>query len=524
MPLGAPGETNLNGGDLRSPSTPAPRRSGPRRPVPGAPAGGAFGPGAQQQTATGAGGPIAPNRIAERGSPYSGFAPTPEYSSQGAWSGWGDAGPTSGNAANRAGQGVHRGVTGLFGNNFTVQDYYTLQHGEEAVEQAMRSGLDPAVYFSMKAPGQEAASAWGTNLPNAGKIIGQQENAFDFRLQGQQNRDDLISSQSAYQNNMRDQYLQQYGTNMAMTYELDALAREQMRQGYRTDKGILEQQKFRATELAKADNSAGLLHNSNMRGVLDTERGLVGDEFSNRQNNLNNQTVNLNDTQRLSFDQYGVNDAFQAGRAQDLMAQYGFNARGFANEQEGLFADRATQMRANASNAAASGAFSSAGFGDNNQDILGQYSRGMDANTLSLDQRNQALDEQNRAIGNNRENLSFGQQNAQIGFRQEGQNIDFQQDQNRLNTEGRYNQLTGQYSANDLQRSQLMSARKGIDSLAKEYGLRGQDLRNQLDNALTGMDIDVNQATIRLGEMLNSQNAQESAAAMQFMQQVASMQ
>jgi len=311
---------------------------------------------------------------------------------------------------------------------------------------------------------------------------------------------------------------------MAMTYELDALAREQMRQGYRTDKGILEQQKFRATELAKADNSAGLLHNSNMRGVLDTERGLVGDEFSNRQNNLNNQTVNLNDTQRLSFDQYGVNDAFQAGRAQDLMAQYGFNARGFANEQEGLFADRATQMRANASNAAASGAFSSAGFGDNNQDILGQYSRGMDANTLSLDQRNQALDEQNRAIGNNRENLSFGQQNAQIGFRQEGQNIDFQQDQNRLNTEGRYNQLTGQYSANDLQRSQLMSARKGIDSLAKEYGLRGQDLRNQLDNALTGMDIDVNQATIRLGEMLNSQNAQESAAAMQFMQQVASMQ
>jgi len=232
----------------------------------------------------------------------------------------------------------------------------------------------------------------------------------------------------------------------------------------------------------------------------------------------------VNDRQDLAYNQFQSTDQYAAQQGKDLLAQYGFAGEQFAQQQEGLFADRSTSNRAAASDAAARGAFGSAGFGDNLQDIAGQYSRGMDANTLQLDRTNESLDVRDREIGQGRKDLRLGYEGQQIGFAQDAAGINYQHATNKTNTEGAYNQLTGQYSANDLQRTQLQNVDKGLDSLAKEYGLRKQDMRNQFDNAVTGMGLDLNDTQQQLEQMLNSGNAQLQAQGMQFMQQMMALQ
>jgi hypothetical protein len=450
------------------------------------------------------------------------FTPTPEYSNVGAWSGWDQAAP----------QRTQDLPTGILGESFnaltggavdlreTNRDYYSRKYSPQLVQQAMQSGLDPDTFFALGPAAQQQAVQWGTNLPNSQDIIGQQRQQFGAQQQQASQRSSLLDQFDSLSNlnslNLQTQF--QQGSAMAQ-------ARHDMNVDHATtnvynDLGVLGQQRFRAVDLARDDNRAALLHNSNMRGVLDTSRGLVGQDFSRQQGFLNDQIGFLNERQRLAYDQFQSTDQFAGQQARDLMAQYGFAGRQFAQTQEEAFANRDTQRRAATSDAAARGAFGSAGFGDNIQDIHGQYSRNMDANTLQLDRTTQSIDERDREIGQQRKDLRIGYAGQQVGFRQDARGINNAHDINRISTEGQYNQLRGQYSANDLQRANLQNVDKGLSSLAKEYGLREQDIKNQFEQGLDRMGLDLNDTQQKLGQMLASGNAQLIAQANQFMSQM----
>jgi hypothetical protein len=463
-----------------------------------------------------------PTTPATNTNPTPTFTPTPEYSNVGAWSGWDtkfDA-PNQGNAFFQAGKNAIDGVAAGFGRGTTQRDYYTQQYGADMVQQAMQSGLDPQTFFSLGPAAQQQAVQWGTNVPRAADIGAQQRALFDQQQQQTAARNDYVDQFGSLQDlnalNLQQQFLQ--GSAMAQgRYDMNL---DHMTTNVYNDLGVLGQQRFRSVDLARDDNRAALLHNSNMRGVLDTSRGLVGQDFSRQQGFLNDQMGFLNQRQDLAYNQFQSSDRYAGQQSRDLMAQYGFAGRQFAQTQEEAFANRNTQERAAASDAAARGAFSSAGFGDNIQDIRGQYSRSMDANTLQLDRTTQSIDERDREIGNQRDNLRFGYEGQRIGFSQDARGINNAHEVNRIGTEGEYNQLRGQYSANDLQRANLQNVDKGLSSLAKEYGLREADIKNQFEQSVDRMGLDLNETQQQLGQMLASGNAQLIAQANQFMSQM----
>lgn len=496
MGLGLPTNAELNGGNLRSPSTPAPK--------PKQPSGGSrdsFGP-----------------------APTS-FTPTPEFSNVGAFNGWQDKGldPYRPGGFINAAANMGAGVSAGFGRGTKVYDQYVNQYGREATEAAMKTGLDPAVYFNLGPAAQQAAQQWGTNLNTPGQvlsIIDQQLAAQQQQQQQQTQTNSLLDQFNSLQDLNATNRQMQFNQDSAMAQGRYDMNLDHMTTNVYNDLGVLGQQRFRSVDLARDDNRAALLHNANMRGVLDTTRGLVGQDFSRQQGYLNQQTGFLNDRQDLAYNQFQSSDQYAGQQARDLMAQYGFAGRQFAQTQEEAFANRGTQVRAATSDAAARGAFGSAGFGDNIQDIYGQYGRSMDANTLQLDRTTQSIDERDREIGNQRQNLRFGYEGQQIGFRSDAAQINNAHEQNRIGTEGEYNQLRGQYSANDLQRANLQNVDKGLSSLAKEYGLREADIKNQFEQAVDRMGLDLNETQQKIGQMLRSGDAQAVAQANQFMAQM----
>lgn len=475
--------------------------------------------------------PAPPNRSggrtrqADRGNTAAGqtpaFQPTPEYSNQNAWNQWDTkfVAPHGGLGWNTP-ENIFSEVSGAFGHGTTQRDYYTNKYGADLVTQAMKSGMDPQTFFSLGPAAQQQAVQWGTNLNQAPQLQQQQRSMFDQQQAQQQQRNDYVDQFGQLQDLNALNLQQQYEQGSAMIG-----ARYAMNEGHLTDNlyndlGILGQQKFRSVDLAGDDNRAALLNNANQRGVLDERRGIRGESYKQQQGYLNEQTGFLNDRQDLAYRQFGSSDAYAGQQARDLMAQYNFAGRQFAQNQEEAFANRQTQERAAASDAAARGAFSSAGFGDNIQDIRGQYGRSMDANTLQLDRTNQSVDERNREIGNQRDNLRFGYEGQQIGFRSDAAGINNAQAVNTLGYRDDLASFRGQYSQNDLQRSQLQNVNKGLSSLAKEYGLREADLRNGFNQALDKMGLDANETQQQLDQMLASGNANLQAQAMSFMQQM----
>lgn len=450
------------------------------------------------------------------------FTPTPEYSNRGAWSGWNSAAPqrTQGFIRGVAGESVNALTGGASDPRMTNRQYYENMYSPQLVQQAMKSGMDPQTFFALAPAAQQQASAWGTNLGNVRGIVGQQQSAFNDQQASTQQSNSLIDQFGQIQDlnalNLQTQFDQ--GSAMAQgRYDMNL---GHMQTNLYNDLGVLGQQRFRNVDLARDDNRASLINNANQRGVLDVSRDLVGQDFTRQQGFLNDQTGFLNERQDLAYNQFQSSDQYAGQQARDLMAQYGFAGRQFAQTQEEAFANRGTQTRAASSDAAARGAFGSAGFGDNMQDIYGQYSRSMDANTLQLDRTNQSIDERDREIGNQRQNLRFGYEGQQIGFRQDARGIANQQDINRIGTEGQYNQLTSQYSANDLQRANLQNVDKGLSSLAKEYGLKESDIKNQFEQQVDRMGLDLNETQQSLGRMLASGNARLIAEANSFMSQM----
>lgn len=454
------------------------------------------------------------------------FTPTPEYSNAGAWSGWDtkfDA-PNSGNGFLKFGTNALDGIAAGFGHGTTQRDYYEQKYGPQLVQQAMKSGMDPQTFFSLGPKAQQQAVSWGTNLGKAPTIQTQQRGVFDANQQVRTSNNGYIDQFGALQTSMQDNLMGQYTSGAGMAQGRYNLGVDQANQGYATDRALLGERQYRDVDLARNNNAIDMNYNGVMRGVLDERRGIRGDVFSNQQGYLNDQTGFLNQSRQNAYSRFGSNDAFLGQQSKDLMAQYGFAGRQFDQDIQGAFAQRDTQRRGATSDATARGAFGSAGFGDNIQDIQGQYDRSKDAATLGLDQATQGIDERDRAIGNDRANLRFNYTDTTIGFDRDQRGIDKGHQDNKTGYQDDLATFRGQYAANDRDRGQLQNVNKGLDSLAREYGIKGQDLKNQLDASITKMGLDLNETMTSLEQMLNSGNAQLQAQGMSFMQQMMAFQ
>ena len=391
-------------------------------------------------------------------------------------------------------------------------------------EPFLRSGVEFDVWQKLGPASQRVTSQWGTNLAQAPQIIQQQRQVYDGNVAQRTANNQYIDQYGALQTSMQDNLLNQYTQGAGMASARYDLGFDQLEQGYHTDRALLDERRYRDVDLARNNNAVDLNYQNVMRGVLDERRGIRGEVFGIQQDYLNDQLGFVNRSQDNAYNRFQSSDAYLGQQGKDLMAQYGFNARGFDQDIQSAFAQRGTQQRGAVSDAAARGAFGSAGFGDNIQDIYGQYQRATDAATLQLDQGNQAVDERGRAIGNDRANLRFNYTDQTIGFDRDKRGIDKGHQDNITGYRDDLATFRGQYAANDRDRAQLQNVNKGLDSLAREYGIKATDLRNQFDNAVTKMGLDLNDTMGQLEQMLNSGNAQLQAQGMQFMQQMMAFQ
>lgn len=450
------------------------------------------------------------------------FTPTPEYSNVGAWNQWGQVAPQTDNSY----------IDGVFGETFntitggaadfraTYEQIYTNKYGADAVARAKQSGMDPATFFALAPAAQQIAVQWGTNLSNAQQIRADQQTAYDSHAAqvGQTNNliDQFGNLQEMQYSNLGNQYASGAGQASAR-YDLGM---QQLKDGLNIDMGMLGEQRYRAVDLGAADNAALLNYYNQMYGITDAQRGIRGTQFTDQQNYLNQQVGLLNQAQDNAYNRFNTNDAYMGQQAQDLMAQYGFNQRNRDQEMDSAFSQRGTQRRGAASDAAARGAFGSAGFGDNISDIQGQYDQSVARTQLGFDQANQQFDEQGRAIGNNRDNLRFGYNDTVIGFDRDKIGIANAHNQNNTGYASDLQQFAATYAGLDKSIQQTKNAQAGFASLAREYGMKEADIKNQFKNASTALGLDYNDTMQQLDQMMSSGNANLYAQAMQFMQQM----
>ena len=386
------------------------------------------------------------------------------------------------------------------------------------------SGLDPAVWMNSTPAVRQQASAWGTNLPLAGSIVDQQRADYNTNLaattQRNQNVDLFGSFQASQQSALQDQYNQ----GLAMATGRTDFNTDVLRQGLSTDLGLLGEQRYRNVDLAREGVAIDQNYLNTMRGVTNNIFGIQGEQHQGERDYINAMIGQLNERQRTAFDKYNVNDQYAAGQAVDNNRQLGFNARGYEQDIQSAFANRGTQQRGAVSDAAARGAFGSAGFGDNIQDIYGQYDQARQAATLGLDQANQQVDERDRAIGNARDNLGLDYRGQQTAFQEQQLGYGRAHMNNDTGYRMQGEQTRGTLAGYDKQGAELQNVTKGLDSLAKEYGIKKQDLMNGFRNGVTKLNLDLADTQAQLEQMLSSGNAQLIQQGMNFMNQMVALQ
>jgi hypothetical protein len=367
---------------------------------------------------------------------------------------------------------------------------------------------------------QKQAQLWGTNLGSVRDITAQQQAAYDSGVAYDSTRNNITDQFGANQAVQQDKLLSQYDLGVGFNDERYNIGVGQLNQGLETDLATNDERYLRDVTLAQMANNDALGLNSTQRGVLDQQVGIRGQQYGQQVDFLNQQSGLLGDRQNLAYNQFNSADAYAADRSGALMAQYGFAGQQFEQNQAESFANRLIQERAATSDSTSRGAFGSAGFRDNMGDIQTQYDRGQDANSLQLDRTNENLDRQDAGIGQDREGLRFGYEGQQIGFNSEAAGIANSQQQNLLGYQSAQAGFEGQYAQNDATRKSLQNLDKGFTSLAAEYGIKEKDLRNQYDNSIEKMGLDLNETNAALENMLNSGNAQLMAQATQFQQQM----
>lgn len=484
--------------------------------TPVTPKGPSTGRSSGQQTPKGGG--TSGNPAAPKPAP---FQPTPQYSNAGAWNQWDDkfVAPHGGFGFDTP-NNILSEVSGALGRGTTQRDYYTNQYGAELVKQAQQSGMDPQVFFALGPAAQQSAVQWGTNMSMAGELTQQQRAQYDQQQSANQFRNNQVDQFGNFQQSQMDSLQAQYDQGLLSATGRADYNQDILRQGLSSDLALLGQQQYRNVDLARQGVGIDQNYLNTMRGVTQNIFGIQGEQHRNEQQYINAMIGQLNDRQRTAFDKYNVNDRYAAQQAVDNNRQLGFNARGYEQDIQSAFSNRGIQQRGAVSDAAARGAFGSAGFGDNIQDIYGQYDQARNAATLGLDQANQQVDERDRAIGNARDNLGLDYRGQQTAFQEQQLGFGRAHDNNNTGYRIQGEQTRGTMAGYDKQGAELQNVSKGLDSLAKEYGIKRQDLKNGFDNAVTKLGLDLADTQTQLEQMLSSGNAALIQQGMNFMNQM----
>lgn len=159
---------------------------------------------------------------------------------------------------------------------------------------------------------------------------------------------------------------------------------------------------------------------------------------------------------------------------------------GLANRRAML--SRSTSERGNLSAATASGAMTSAGFRDNNRDIINQFRLAMDANANN---RDQGVD----SVGRNRDALAKSDTDSDLAYQ-------------------------GGVASREAQAANLALADQATESIAREYGASKSDIEIRYKQAMTNLGLDYNKTMQQIGQNLASGNADIIAQTLQFMTQL----
>lgn len=391
-------------------------------------------------------------------------------------------------------------------------------------DRFIASGLDPAVWMNSTPAVRQQAVQWGANLPLAGSMVDQQRADYSSNLGATNQRNGQVDIFGNFQQSQMDALQGQYDQGLAMATGRTDFNQGVLRDSLSTDLGLLDQQRYRNVDLARAGVGIDQNYLDTMRSVTQNQFGIQGEQHQGERDYINAMIGQLNERQRTAFDKYNVNDAYAAQQGVDNNRQLGFNARGYEQDIQSAFANRGTQQRMATSDAAARGAFGSAGFGDNIQDIYGQYDQARQAATLGLDQANQQVDERDRAIGNARDNLGLDYRGQQTAFQEQQLGYGRAHMNNDTGYRMQGEQARGTLAGYDKQGAELQNVTKGLDSLAKEYGIKKQDLMNGFRNGVTKLNLDLADTQAQLEQMLSSGNAQLIQQGMNFMNQMVALQ
>lgn len=413
--------------------------------------------------------------------------------------------------------GIQQAFTGSQSVSDTNYDTYVKKFGQSEVDKVKAAGVDPQVYFNPMTSNvmKQQMLGWGGNLTSgAARGIGEQQVAQTGRNNAQVDLfGDFMQSQGS-------SLIGQYDQGMASAQGRYDYGRGVLEQGAYTDRALLDQRQFRDVDLARQNTGIDQNYLGTMRDVAGQQYGIAQQRFGDEQKHINDMIGQMNARQTTAFNRFNTNQAFLGQQAADNAQQYGFTSRAFDQDVRGNMLQRETSKRAATSDAAARGAFGSAGFGDNIDDIMAQYGLSQEQAGLALDRANQQTDERDRGIGNDRKNLGFSYEDQQAGFREQGFGFDRAHQGNIRTAEGDKQQFRGQMAGFDRDRDKLSNVNAGLDSLAKEYGIKRGDIENQFKNAVTGMGLDFADTQTKLEQMMNSGNAALAQQAIAFQQQM----
>jgi hypothetical protein len=245
----------------------------------------------------------------------------------------------------------------------------------------------------------------------------------------------------------------------------------------------------------------GLDHqtNANNLGLLRTQGKLLDQQFHTDQNFINA-------TWGLNNQQYAADQQNFAGQAKQLKGEYGFADRNqqLAMQQAGLSRDANNQSAM--SQAASSGSLLAQGTGDNFRNIGTQYGIAQGNANLSHDQAY-------AQIGGDLRNLYHQQTTSQINHKGDANNFQHQLDTGVNSWKGNAAQINNAVANNFV-------AKQGLDSMAREFGIKATDLNQSLANAVQKNNLNLNQVIQGLSDAMTSGDNGRIQQYNQFMAQL----
>ena len=337
-----------------------------------------------------------------------------------------------------------------------------------------------------------------------------------LRQQTQRSLDVFNEFQSAEQ----DRLASRYAGDAASAAGRRDLNLSILEQGLDTDLGLLGEREFRDIDLEREGIAGRRSDLAQYMQILGAREGIRRDQYVTDRDYFNALNNLLGRERSLAYDRFQSNDSYLQRVAQDNLLQYGFANRDFEQRMGANRLQRDTSRRSATSDAAGRGAFGSAGFRDNLQTIMDQYGLSAEQAQLALDQANQSIGERDRSIGNERDNLRFGYDGQVIGFDRDAEGLTRSAATNYNNYREALQGFRRERVGLNAQGRELDLADRALDSLAREYGIKREDLNSQFRNNVTSLGLDYSDTIRQLNDWLASGNAQLAYQAQQFMDQI----